>query len=204
MMNELFFILFGYCFGSVLFARLFGRLFGHEDITAGTRDQNPGTANAFLQGGFFCGTLTLLGDIFKGFFPVWLYLSRYSEPPSAFWLGLILAAPVLGHIFPMCYHFKGGKGIATTFGCLLALLPDAVPLLTLAFYFIFFSLILRISPHFYRTIITYLISFFSLCLFPVHPGVRLGFLFITGGVCLRFSLSQETKERCQINLLWMR
>ena len=113
-MNELFFILFGYCFGSVLFARLFGRLFGHEDITAGTRDQNPGTANAFLQGGFFCGTLTLLGDIFKGFFPVWLYLSRYSESPSAFWLGLILAAPVLGHIFPMCYHFKGGKGIATT------------------------------------------------------------------------------------------
>lgn len=204
MRNELFFILFGYCFGSILFARLSGKLFGHEDITAGTRDQNPGTANAFSQGGFFCGILTLFGDIFKGFFPVWFYLSQQSTPPSAVWFSLILAAPVLGHIFPVFYHFKGGKGIATTFGCLLALLPDAVPVLTLAFYFLFFSLILRISPHFYRTIITYLISFFSLCLASVYPGVRLGFLLIAGGVCLRFFLSQEIKGRCQIRLLWMR
>ena len=98
----------------------------------------------------------------------------------------------------------GGKGIATSFGCLLALLPDPVPVLTLAFFFLFFSCIVRISPHFYRTIVTYLCSFAALCFSNVSLSVRLGFLLITAGVFLRMHLSQESKERCTIKLLWMR
>ena len=50
--REIFFICFGYLLGSILFARLFGLLFAHKDITQNTADGNPGTANAFLQGGF--------------------------------------------------------------------------------------------------------------------------------------------------------
>ena len=53
--REIFFICFGYLLGSILFARLFGLLFAHKDITQNTADGNPGTANAFLQGGFLCG-----------------------------------------------------------------------------------------------------------------------------------------------------
>lgn len=96
------------------------------------------------------------------------------------------------------------EGIATSFGCLLALLPDPVPVLTLAFFFLFFSCIVRISPHFYRTIVTYLCSFAALCFSNVSLSVRLGFLLITAGVFLRMHLSQESKERCTIKLLWMR
>lgn len=203
--REIFFICFGYLLGSILFARLFGLLFAHKDITQNTADGNPGTANAFLQGGFLCGVCTLLGDLFKGYLPVAWYLSTQNQPtvpPLAF--ALLIAAPVLGHIFPLFHHLHGGKGIATSFGCLLALLPDPVPVLTLAFFFLFFSCIVRISPHFYRTIVTYLCSFVALCFSNVSLSVRLGFLLITAGVFLRMHLSQESKERCTIKLLWMR
>ena len=85
--REIFFICFGYLLGSILFARLFGLLFAHKDITQNTADGNPGTANAFLQGGFLCGVCTLLGDLFKGYLPVAWYLSTQSQstvPPLAF------------------------------------------------------------------------------------------------------------------------
>ena len=86
----------------------------------------------------------------------------------------------------------------------LTTLPDPVPVLTLAFFFLFFSCIVRISPHFYRTIVTYLCSFAALCFSNISLSVRLGFLLITAGVFLRMHLSQESKERCTIKLLWMR
>ena len=181
--REIFFICFGYLLGSILFARLFGLLFAHKDITQNTAD----------------------GNLFKGYLPVAWYLSTQNQPtvpPLAF--ALLIAAPVLGHIFPLFHHLHGGKGIATSFGCLLALLPDPVPVLTLAFFFLFFSCIVRISPHFYRTIVTYLCSFAALCFSNVSLSVRLGFLLITAGVFLRMHLSQESKERCTIKLLWMR
>ena len=85
--REIFFICFGYLLGSILFARLFGLLFAHKDITQNTADGNPGTANAFLQGGFLCGVCTLLGDLFKGYLPVAWYLSTQNQPtvpPLAF------------------------------------------------------------------------------------------------------------------------
>ena len=122
--REIFFICFGYLLGSILFARLFGLLFAHKDITQNTADGNPGTANAFLQGGFLCGVCTLLGDLFKGYLPVAWYLSTQNQPtvpPLAF--ALLIAAPVLGHIFPLFHHLHGGKGIATSFGCLPAARP---------------------------------------------------------------------------------
>ena len=102
--REIFFICFGYLLGSILFARLFGLLFAHKDITQNTADGNPGTANAFLQGGFLCGVCTLLGDLFKGYLPVAWYLSTQSQstvPPLAF--ALLIAAPVLGGTFFLCF-----------------------------------------------------------------------------------------------------
>ncbi len=203
-LQEIFFIIFGYLCGSILFAHLTSKLLYCGDITQDTSDGNPGTTNAFLKGGFLCGALTLCGDLLKGFFPVWMYLSYIKHSPSSFWFSFILAAPVIGHIFPLFYGFHGGKGIATTFGCLLALLPNPKPLLTLAFFFIFFSVILRISPHFHRTIITYICSAFALCFSDTYLSVQLGFLLIVFCVIFKMFQSKKTKERCKINLLWMR
>ena len=59
MLRDLFYVSFGYLAGSILFAHVFGYLLGNKDVTEESRDHNPGTANAFVYGGFWCGVLTL-------------------------------------------------------------------------------------------------------------------------------------------------
>ena len=139
MIRMIAFILLGYLSGSVLFGRVSASLIQKRDIFEGAKDQNPGTANAFQYGGFWCGILTLIGDLAKGWIPVYLYIAGISDTAlMKQGLALVLAAPVFGHIFPLFYGFQGGKGIAVTFGCLLGLLPEWKPAVLLAAFFIFF------------------------------------------------------------------
>lgn len=203
MVIEFLYIIFGYLCGSLLFARIFGWLIKHDEIEKESRDKNPGTANAFLYGGFLCGVLTLCGDLGKGFIPVYLYLKKMPLEECGMTFAFILAAPVVGHILPLFFHFKGGKGIATTFGCLLGLAPFMLPVLILAFFFIFFSVVVRVSPHYYRTIWVYLCSFVTTALLAGNRAVVAGCLIIALCVRFRMWLSQEEKERCRVNLLWI-
>lgn len=198
------FILFGYLSGSVLYARIFARMFGKKDMLENSRDKNPGTANAFMYGGFWCGFLTLLFDLLKGFVPVFLYM-RYAQDmqPDRLKTALVLAAPVVGHAFPFFYKMKGGKGIAVTFGCLLGLLPMWKPVIILVTYFLFFSCILRVTPHFYRTLAAYFCSLGSMAFRVDQPAVFISFAIITIVVCIRMHLSVEKKEKMRIKLLWM-
>ena len=199
MRRALFFTAFGYLTGSILFARLLAALTGKE-IIAQSKDENPGTANAFQYGGFLCGMGTLLGDLCKGFLPVWLFLLEpEAAPPLA--LSLVTAAPVLGHAFPVFYGFRGGKGIAVTFGCLLGLLPVWPPFAIFVGAFLFFSLVVRITPHFQRTIAAYLVALLCLALTRQTQGITLGFCLIACIVCLRMHLSKEPREAMQIQLL---
>lgn len=196
MIHDIVFLLAAYFSGNILYAKLFGTLLCKGDITENSLDHNPGTANAFHNGGMLCGSLTLVCDILKGFVPVFLYCR--GEITSA--VILIMSAPVVGHIFPLFYHGKGGKGIAVTFGCLLGLFPVYLPLLFFALFFIFFSVVLRITPHFYRTIVTYFCTCAALFISGTPRLFVFGFLLITLTVCLRFALSYEEKERFQIKL----
>ena len=157
MLWGLIFTALGYLAGSVLFARVFGAAF-HVDVTQAGPDGNPGTFNAYAGGGFWCGTLTLLGDLLKGFAPVFLYAHVVCGGLPGWWLAPVLAAPVAGHILPIFYNWQGGKGIAVSFGCLLGLLPRATPLLILAAVFVFFSVVVRIDPHAARTLWTYRVA----------------------------------------------
>ena len=204
MANTLFAIVLGYLSGSILFARLAVRLFGKPDILEKSPDGNPGTSNAFAYGGFWCGLFVLLGDLAKGFLPVWCWFHSGFDAPGSLWAALILAAPVVGHGFPIFYRFRGGKGIAVTFGCLLGLMPRWIPAVTLALCFLFFSLILRIKPHFYRTVATYLFTAVSLALFRVEAWALLGFCLMGAVVLLRLHKSGEERERPEVKLLWMR
>ena len=72
--KALLFILIGYLSGSVLYAKVWGKLLCGTDITQGSTDGNPGTANAFVQGGFWCGVLTLFCELLKGILPVYFYM----------------------------------------------------------------------------------------------------------------------------------
>lgn len=202
MLIPLLFILGGYLCGSVLFARLAVDLFGKAAILEESKDANPGAANAFQYGGFWCGVLVLCGDVAKGFLPVRFCLAHadaFDRAPLL--LVLALAAPVCGHTFSLFFQFCGGKGIAVTFGCLLGLLPMWKPVGYFALVFVFFSVILRVSPHFYRTVVTYLVTL-GLLVFRCPPLVWASFLLMSCAVLLRFHLSKEERERPVVSVLW--
>ncbi len=196
------FTLLGYLSGSILYANVFGSLFGKDKLYQDSPDQNPGTANAYRYGGFWCGTLTLLCDLLKGFLPVFLY-SRLVPDAKEWGMLPVLIAPVVGHIFPIFGKFHGGKGIAATFGCLLGLLPDFQPVFLFAAVFLFLSIGLRITPHYYRTIVAYLLTSLAMILAGVSPKIWTGFWAITATVCLKMHLSKEERGKFQVKLLWM-
>lgn len=200
----LLYIVAGYLTGSILFARLAAGCFGKPELFDASTDGNPGAANAFRYGGFWCGAMTLLGDLGKSFVPVFLYC-RWSGglELGPLCLASVLAAPVVGHAFPIWHHFQGGKGIAATFGSLLGLLMLWRPVVLFALVFVFFSCVLRIDPHFYRTVVTYLVT---LILFVLYcpTGVWMGFSLMSGIVLLRLHLSKEHRSRMAVKLLWMR
>lgn len=205
------FTLLGYLSGSVLYARVFARVFRKEEMIEGSKDKNPGTANAFMYGGFLCGCMTLICDLLKGFLPIFLYLQdmgknltdSYGILTGSYGVSLVLAAPVIGHAFPVFYRMKGGKGIAVTFGCLLGLYPLWQPVGALIVFFLFFSGIIRISPHFKRTLVAYFCTLCSLAYVVREPSVFIGFAMITVVVYIRMYLSVEEKERMSVKLLWM-
>lgn len=203
-MRTLIFALAGYLSGSVLYARVFAKLFKKNHIFEMSSDHNPGTSNAFQYGGFWCGSFTLICDLLKGFLPVFLYMI-YIRPDPHDWLSfsLVMAAPVIGHAFPIFYRFRGGKGIAVTFGCLFGLLPVWQPLAALALFFIFFSVILRITPHYHRTLIAYICSLISMRFTVDSTAIWAGFLIISSVVILRLLISKENKEQMGVKLLWM-
>lgn len=198
MLRTFLFFAFGYFSGSILFARVYGTLF-NKDITENSKDKNPGAANAFMQGGMLCGTLTLIGDILKGFLPVFLYL-KASGGAVGFGIALVLASPVLGHNYSVFYRFEGGKGIATSFGCLLGLFPRLLPALILAFCYITLSVVVRISPHYYRTLAAYS-SAAAIGLFLVpEAGIRTGMAVITALIIIKHLTSAEEKTKFSISL----
>lgn len=195
------FTVLGYLSGSLLFARYWGKWCRGRNVVEESPDQNPGTFNAFQYGGFVCGTLTLCGDLLKGFLPVFLYC---RERPWELGLALVLAAPVWGHVLPLYHGFRGGKGVAVTFGCLLGLLPKRRPLLLLAFVFLFFSLVVKITPNYHRTLAAYVAAALGMVLFVPDPGVALGFGLISVVVVGKLLHSTERKESCKVGIVWKR
>ena len=194
--------LFGYLSGSVLYAYVWGRILGRGDVTQKSKDQNPGTANAFVNGGFLCGVLTLFCDLGKGFLPVFLFLQPAHELMMDWRFAIVLAAPVIGHVFSLYHHFHGGKGIAVTFGCLLGMYPYMNAAYLMAICFLFFSLIVKISPDFYRTLAAYAAAWIGMIFFlpPGHGPVAVGFCLIAASVFYRMHHSLEKREKLTVKI----
>ncbi len=202
-MKLIIFIFLGYLSGSVLYARIFLKLFKKEEMLEGSRDRNPGTTNAFLYGGFWCGVLTLLGDLLKGFIPVYFFMRGEGvHYPDSFREALVVAAPVIGHAFSLFYGFHGGKGIAVSFGCLAGMFPLWRPLMTLAVFFILFSVVLRVTPHFQRTLVAYLCSLATIFIAEYAQKAWISFLVITVTVSLKMLFSKEEREKMEVRLIW--
>ena len=205
MIKTIGFIFLGYLSGSVLYARIFAGFFKKDNMIENSKDKNPGTANAFMYGGFWCGLLTLIFDLAKGFLPVSFYFHQAGTRfPDVISSALIIAAPVIGHAFPVFFKFRGGKGIAVSFGCLLGLLPLWQPLIILAFFFILFSVVLRISPHFYRTFVSYISALVCMFFLVKEPVIYIGFSLIAAVVIIKLIFSKEKREKPEVSLLWKR
>jgi acyl phosphate:glycerol-3-phosphate acyltransferase len=108
-----------YLLGAVPFGLLFSRLFSNIDVrTVGSG--NIGATNVLRAAGKRAAALTLLADCFKGLLPVLTVQFLFHDDALASLSG---AAAVLGHNFPVYLGFKGGKGVATSYGVVLATVP---------------------------------------------------------------------------------
>jgi glycerol-3-phosphate acyltransferase PlsY len=110
-------ILGAYLLGSIPFAVVSSRLFGLADPRS-YGSGNPGATNVLRSGNKAAAIVTLLGDATKGWLAV--FLANHFMLPNTV-IGLIALAVFFGHLFPIFLKFKGGKGVATAAGVLLAL-----------------------------------------------------------------------------------
>ncbi len=139
---SLLWLLGAYLAGSVSSAVLVARAMGLPDPrTVGSG--NPGATNVLRVGGKKAAALTLLGDVLKGVIPV--LLGRLAGLPEPLLAGMALAA-FLGHLYPLFFAFKGGKGVATAFGVMLAGAPPVALAVLLTWLVVFvFSRISSLS-----------------------------------------------------------
>lgn len=106
-----------YLLGSINSAILVSQAMGLPDPrTLGSG--NPGATNVLRTGNKFAATITLLGDLLKGFIPVVIIDTLVSNEPLVAAVGL---AALLGHMYPIYYRLRGGKGVATLLGVLLGM-----------------------------------------------------------------------------------
>ena len=110
-----------YCIGSVSFSVIFGKKFAGIDVRK-KGSGNAGTTNTLRTAGKRAALLTLLCDCLKGVIAVfiaWLAGKIVSNADSALLVQLAALAVIIGHVYPVFFSFKGGKGVATSLGILL-------------------------------------------------------------------------------------
>jgi glycerol-3-phosphate acyltransferase PlsY len=113
-------VLAAYLLGSLTFAVFVCKLLGLPDPRS-YGSNNPGASNVLRSGSKLAALLTLLLDALKGFIPVML-IKLYGEPygMGAGTMALVGLAAFFGHLYPVFFKFKGGKGVATAAGVIFA------------------------------------------------------------------------------------
>ncbi|MFM9990735.1 MAG: glycerol-3-phosphate 1-O-acyltransferase PlsY [Burkholderiaceae bacterium] len=116
-------ILLSYLIGSLSFAVVISRVMGLNDPrTYGSK--NPGATNVLRSGNKLAAVLTLLLDVVKGWLPVYLVqLFGSAHGLGPFTVAAVALAAFLGHLWPVFFKFKGGKGVATAAGVLFGVDP---------------------------------------------------------------------------------
>ncbi|VAW52081.1 Acyl-phosphate:glycerol-3-phosphate O-acyltransferase PlsY (EC 2.3.1.n3) [hydrothermal vent metagenome] len=109
--------LLAYLIGSISTAIITCKIMGIEDPRK-TGSNNPGATNVLRHGGKKAAIITLIGDALKGLIPVLVAIQLQADILTVSLVGLFA---LLGHVFPVYYGFKGGKGVATYYGVILAM-----------------------------------------------------------------------------------
>lgn len=114
-------VILAYLLGSISFAVVFSKIFMKKDVRE-LGSGNAGTTNVMRTGGFKLGAITFLGDVLKGFVAcligklVFAHVFANGEEWTVYGAFICGLACMLGHVFPIFFQFKGGKGIATSVG----------------------------------------------------------------------------------------
>ena len=119
-MATIIFVVAAYLIGSLSFAVIVSRMFGLPDPHS-YGSGNPGATNVLRTGKRLAATLTLVGDTGKGALAVVLaryFAADYGVDMTG--IALVTVAVFLGHLYPVFFGFKGGKGVATALGILCA------------------------------------------------------------------------------------
>lgn len=119
-------IIFAYLCGSISSAILVCKLTGLPDPRS-QGSGNPGATNVLRIGGKAAAAAVLIFDVAKGMLPVWIAYLLHVAP---LYLGLTAIAACLGHIYPVFFRFRGGKGVATAFGAIAPIGWDLTGLMT--------------------------------------------------------------------------
>jgi glycerol-3-phosphate acyltransferase PlsY len=142
-----------YLFGSLAFAIIVSRAMGLADPRS-FGSGNPGATNVLRSGSKPAALITLLLDALKGFLPVFL-VKRYGEPYglNEGTVAMVAIAAFLGHLYPVFFRFKGGKGVATFIGVVFGVewllgVGTGITWLIIAFLFRYSSLASLISAAF--------------------------------------------------------
>ena len=165
-MSAVIFALIAYLIGSISFAVVVSRAFSLPDPRS-YGSHNPGATNVLRTGKKPAAALTLLGDSAKGWLAV-LLAAHFAEPQAVeVSMGFAAVGAVLGHLFPLFFGFKGGKGVSTALGVLIGLngylaLGTAATWIVIAVFFRISSLAALVAAVF--------APFFALLLYNVaHP-----------------------------------
>ncbi len=114
-LNIFLFAALAYLIGSFSTAIITCKIMGLKDPRT-TGSNNPGATNVLRHGGKKAAIITLFGDALKGLIPVLVIIQLQADTLTVALVGL---CALLGHIFPIYYGFKGGKGVATYYGVIL-------------------------------------------------------------------------------------
>lgn len=161
----------GYLLGSLSTGVLLSRLLARGDVRR-QGSGNAGTTNMLRVYGRGMALLTLAGDMLKGVIAVLIGFALVGGARGGL-LGAVGA--VLGHNFPVFFGFKGGKGIATSFGCLLVIFP-AQTLLAFAVFLLVFLVTRYVSAGSLAAAVT--LPIFVMVSVPYDPIVWAGAAFL--------------------------
>lgn len=166
-LEALIWIVAAYLIGSIAFGIIVSKLYRLPDPrTVGSG--NIGATNVARSGKKSAAILTLLGDVFKGWLPVWLALQAGMLMHVVALVGL---AVFVGHLYPVYHKFKGGKGVATALGVMIAF-SGWLALCTIAVWLVVF-LLSRISSlsALVAAVLSPLIAWYFLSPYPVYVAV---------------------------------
>ena len=165
------FVLGAYLIGSISFAVVVSWVFGLPDPHS-YGSGNPGATNVLRTGKKGAAMMTLIGDAAKGAVALWLaqqYAAQFGIGEKT--LAAVALAAFLGHLFPLYFRFRGGKGVATAAGILLAM--DWRVALTLVLVWVLVSVVSRYSS---------LAAIIAATLSPLAALHFLGWVPMTGAV----------------------